>query len=134
MGKTVGVDDFAVSLQGILDEVGVRVNAETPKCVRSAVAKGRRVAKSEIAGKIRHGKTAERYIGGFATKTKVKGTGAHGSIGNKTAPGLVHLLEKGHAKVGGGRVRSIEHMAPAREAAIDELKKQLVKRIGEALS
>lgn len=35
-------------------------------------------------------------------------------------PGLPHLLEKGHARIGGGRTKAIEHVAPAADAGIEK--------------
>ena len=43
---------------------------------------------------------------------------------------LAHLLEKGHAKRGGGRTRAIPHIAPAEERAIEELETNIKKAFG----
>ena len=42
---------------------------------------------------------------------------------------LTHLLEKGHAKSGGGRTKAIPHIAPAEERAISELEKRIKEDI-----
>ena len=42
---------------------------------------------------------------------------------------LTHLLEKGHAKRGGGRVKARVHIAPAEKAGIEKLKTEVEKGI-----
>jgi hypothetical protein len=43
---------------------------------------------------------------------------------------LAHLLEKGHAKRGGGRTKAIPHIAPAEEKAVKELEDEIKRAIG----
>lgn len=43
---------------------------------------------------------------------------------------IAHLLEKGHAKRGGGRTKAIPHIAPAEESAVKELEKNIKKALG----
>ena len=43
---------------------------------------------------------------------------------------LAHLLEKGHAKRGGGRTKAVPHIAPAEESAFKQLESDIKKAIG----
>ena len=58
--------------------------------------------------------------GWTASKTEVV-------VYNRSKPGLTHLLEKGHAKRGGGRVEAKVHIAPAESYAISQLEDKIVK-------
>lgn len=64
----------------------------------------------------------------FQTKTDqryhIKAT-----IHNKTKYRLTHLLEKGHAKVGGGRTQAFPHIAPVADDCENKLVENIRKRI-----
>ena len=43
---------------------------------------------------------------------------------------MAHLLEKGHAKRGGGRTKAQPHIAPAEESAVKEFESDIKKALG----
>lgn len=72
--------------------------------------------------------TSPRKTGSYAKGWKVKkayenGVMARYTVYNATDYQLTHLLEKGHAKRGGGRVAAIPHIEPAEQKAIEEFEK-----------
>lgn len=130
---TCPLDRFAATLAEMLEGVDASVNKEVPKAVRKAAKQGRKAVKANSAATGFSGKTMGRYISGWAYRVKVKGREVEAEIGNATTPGLPHLLEKGHAKVGGGRVAGEEHIAPAADEAFDVAYAEVSKAVGRAL-
>jgi hypothetical protein len=55
--------------------------------------------------------------------------GASAVIYNEKYPGLVHLLEKGHALRNGGRTAAKPHVAPVQEWMNEELRKRIKEAI-----
>ncbi len=74
--------------------------------------------------------------GGYAKsiKYRVKGKGreVQGHV-YSTKPGLPHLLEKGHAKVGGGKTRAIVHVAPAADDGFEMCEQVILATLGARL-
>lgn len=77
--------------------------------------------------KARSPKRYGKYSKGWRVK-KVKGKYV---IHNKTNYQLTHLLEKGHAKVGGGRVPAKVHIAPVEQELIEELQRRVIEAVDQ---
>lgn len=70
------------------------------------------------------------YKDGWASKVENENAVFIGiRIYNKKKPGLTHLLEKGHAKRGSGRVEGRPHIATAEQNAIENYEKRLKERL-----
>ncbi|MDO3680564.1 HK97 gp10 family phage protein [Paenibacillus ehimensis] len=84
----------------------------------------------EVAENIRATTTAEapKMSGKYAKGFKVTKQGNRRYVWNKKDHRRVHLLEFGHAKLGGGRVQAYPHLRPAYDKHVGELEDG-VKRI-----
>lgn len=71
-----------------------------------------------------------QYYKGWAYKIE-KGRLSHVSVvyGKTGTYQLAHLLEKGHAKRGGGRTNEYEHIKPVEEWAIDEVIDRTITKV-----
>ena len=124
MGSRISVSDLARAVNEAMSEY----RDLTEQALRSAVTEVAKETK-DIA-KENSPSLSGRYKKGWATK---KTTDASGQISvtvyNRARPGLTHLLEKGHAKRGGGRVSGIPHIAPAEEHAVSELEARIRREL-----
>ena len=120
MGRKVSIDQLADAVNEQLQEYN-KLSAEV---VKTAVTKAGNAVKKDV------GANAPRKTGRYAKswrtkKTKETSTELQVTVYSPTRYMLAHLLEHGHAKRGGGRVRAIPHIAPAEEAAEETLRKDI---------
>lgn len=69
------------------------------------------------------------YNRGWGIKASVRGKKTEATVHNKTKYRLTHLLEKGHAKVNGGRTRAFPHIAPVADKCEKWLVENVKKRV-----
>jgi len=124
MSRTVSIDEMAAAINEGLEEYA-NLSAEG---VKSAVKKTSKAVKDQING------SAPVRTGRYAKSWKVKTTAESSQSLEQTvySPNrymLSHLLEKGHAKRDGGRVRAIPHIAPAEEMGIEMLEGLIEKAL-----
>lgn len=123
--RRVKIPDLNTAIQDILDEYGNNVTESTKK----AVEKVAEIAKKEIqvGANVRTGK----YRSGWAVKKDASSRlRTEAIVHNRTRYQLAHLLEKGHALRGGGRVGAFPHIKPAEEHAIKNME-EAMKKIAE---
>ena len=114
MSRTVSVDEMAAAINEGLEEYA-QLSTEN---VKKAVKKSAKAVKEQINGSapVRTG----RYAKSWAVKTTAESSHSlEQTVYSPSRYMLSHLLEKGHAKRGGGRVRAIPHIAPAEEMGIE---------------
>ena len=120
------------SVDSMADEImkGLTEYADlADEAMKKTVRKTAKSVKDEISA------NAPKRTGAYskswtAKKTKENSHSLEMVVHSKNRYQLAHLLEKGHAKRGGGRVSARPHIAPAEENGV-QLLEQLIK---EALS
>lgn len=124
-----------ISIDGLGDEVA-RLMEEYAADVAEDMKKEARATAKEAVKELKatspEGKGSRKghYKDGWASKVESEDALSIGiRIYNKKKPGLTHLLEKGHAKRGGGRVEGIPHIAPAERKAVEAYERRLERRL-----
>lgn len=121
--RTVGGQDVGKAIV----ETMRQYTAEVSEAVRKEVNEAANDIAAEVANRSPVGATGKYARGWKITKRDSQGLTGR-VVHNAKFPGLVHLLEHGHAKRGGGRVAGIPHVAPAAEPRLQRMFEN-IKRI-----
>ena len=125
MGKTIPIDKLAVEVMDGLEEYAEL----TADVLKKEIQEAGKLANNQIS------QTAPRKTGRYAKSWAVKkvsetSNSLEVTVHSKNRYMLTHLLENGHAKRGGGRVAAIPHIAPAEEAAVQSLERNIERELG----
>lgn len=119
--------DRAILPEALASEIEAMLQAYTKEVSEGVTPIVDEVAKAAAADlRQRSPRKTGAYASGWRIKKLNAAEGAVRVIYNAKKPGLAHLLEKGHAKRGGGRVAGIPHIKPV----ADEYGAQLTQRLG----
>lgn len=124
---TVEMDAFGSTLKDLLG----RVDDAVLDTIAPSVEEGAKVVRDEWSENAPT--LTGRYAKSISYKVTGEGNDTRAEIGSKKYPGLPHLLEKGHAKVGGGRVAARPHIADAAEAGFDATMEAFERNVQERL-
>lgn len=120
----VTIDQMAsVIMEGLQDYAALATDD-----LKAAVKKAGTTVRKQIQA------TAPSDTGKYAKSWSVKSTketsnSLEVTVYSKNRNKLAHLLEFAHAKRGGGRVAGRAHIAPAEQAGIEELEKEIERSL-----
>ncbi|EXG84486.1 hypothetical protein K413DRAFT_1229 [Clostridium sp. ASBs410] len=125
---SISIDSLADEISSLMEEYAADVNsdmkAEAKEIAKEAVKELKQTSPEGKGSKKGH------YKNGWASKVVAEKINSLDIvIYNRKKPGLTHLLEKGHAKRGGGRVEGKPHIGPAEQKAIRDYEKGLKARL-----
>ena len=128
MGRHLWVeeDQFASALSDILGDIADGADEAVFQLVHDSVLEGRDEWRKNADS---YGWKYGKHVTYRALRQK---HGVEGHIYSRK-PGLPHLLEKGHAKIGGGRTRAYPHVKPAADYAFRFAREHLGEYIARYL-
>ena len=118
--QTVRIDQLADAVMKGLEEYAKLATDDLKKDVQNAGKKVKEQIESTAPKKT--GKYSKSWA---VKKTKETSDSIQVVVHSKNRYQLTHLLEFGHAKRGGGRTRAFPHIAPAEQAGMEQLMRDI---------
>lgn len=126
MASKTPLDKLDTQIQKILAEYGSDIEKDLGTVTKEIVKKGAAAVKASAQATF---DGEGDYAKGWTSEVETKRYAVEGVIYNKSKPGLAHLLENGHAKVGGGRVAGRPHIQPVEEKLVTEYEEAVINAI-----
>lgn len=122
--QTIRPEQFESCLKEIFDDY----SKETQRAVDDSLP----IVGNETVRELKKTSPKDRgnYSKGWKKKLETDRFGKKLIVYNKEHYRLTHLLEKGHAKVNGGRTKAIPHIKPAQDKAVKNTVKEIKRRLG----
>ncbi|MBQ9664572.1 MAG: HK97 gp10 family phage protein [Oscillospiraceae bacterium] len=124
MSRKVSVDRMAEEISDLLQEYAGLAADEMKTAVKKAGETTRKDIRANAPAKT--GKYAKSWR---SKTTKEDSSSLQVTVYSPSRYRIAHLLEHGHAKRGGGRVKAYPHIAPAEEAAEEQLVNDITKAL-----
>lgn len=132
MSKTVSIDGMAAELSDILLKYAELTREQTETAILNTAKKLAKNIRIRAAGTFGGtGKYAKSWKAKLDPERATRLMPAAIVYADKPGRSLGHLLEKGHAKRGGGRVSGRPHIESATEAAKETLIAEVMKELSK---
>lgn len=125
MPKKVKIDDLTKTINGMLNDYSDDVIEETKDVVDKVTKEARKIVRENAPAKTGKYKRSIKSKKVYESLTEKRN-----AIYSDGYSGLTHLLENGHAKTNGGRTRAFPHWKQGNDYIVEQLPKQLKKKIG----
>lgn len=128
MSRTVAIeyDQFASALEDIFDDVQYMCTEALTEAVREGAKESAKEWRENAASTF----NGSLYRKSIRYKVDKTGDEPQATV-YSTMPGLPHLLEKGHATIGGGRVKAYPHIADAAEGGFEKASQTAQKGVDD---
>lgn len=121
----IPINQLAQTINDNLKEYATLTSDEVKKAVRKTSTEVRK--QIQATAPVRSGKYAKSWSVKTLSETS---NSLEVTVHSRNRYQLAHLLEHGHVKRGGGRVKARPHIAQAEQSGIETLEKEISKALG----